>query len=40
VALLIPRAGADVHAPVLDEIGAASPLADPAVSETLARESA
>jgi EmrB/QacA subfamily drug resistance transporter len=40
VALLIPRARADVHAPALDEIGAASPLADPAVSETLARESA
>jgi EmrB/QacA subfamily drug resistance transporter len=40
VALLIPRARVDVHAPVLDEIGVASPLADPAVSETLARESA
>jgi MFS family permease len=37
VAMFIPRARADVHAPVLDEIGAASPLADPAVSETLAR---
>jgi EmrB/QacA subfamily drug resistance transporter len=34
VAMLIPRAArADVHAPVLDEIGAASPLAEPAVSE-------
>jgi MFS family permease len=40
VALLIPRARTDVRARVLDEIGAASPLADPAVSETLARESA
>jgi EmrB/QacA subfamily drug resistance transporter len=37
VALFIPRARAEVHAPVLDEIGAASPLGDPAVSETLAR---
>jgi MFS family permease len=37
VALFIPRARAEVQAPVLDEIGAASPLGDPAVSETLAR---
>jgi MFS family permease len=44
VALLIPRARVDAHAPVLDEIGAASPLAEPNVAhvseETLARESA
>jgi EmrB/QacA subfamily drug resistance transporter len=36
VAMFIPRASrADGHAPVLEEIGAASPLAEPAVSETL-----
>ena len=32
VALVIPRAGAPVHAPALDEVGAASPLPEPAYS--------
>jgi len=32
VALVIPRAGVPVHAPVLDEVGAASPLPEPAYS--------
>jgi EmrB/QacA subfamily drug resistance transporter len=33
VALVIPRAGVPVHAPVLDEVGAASPLPEPAYSQ-------
>jgi MFS family permease len=32
VAIFIPRAATHVHAPAIDEIGAASPLAEPAIS--------
>ena len=33
VALVIPRARVPAHAPVLDEVGAASPLPEPAYSQ-------